>query len=218
MKAMILAAGLGKRMRPLTDTTPKPLLPVRGKPLIVYHIEALVNAGVRDIVINHAWLGEKIEQVLGDGSQYGASIVYSPEGEPLETAGGIINALPLLGDAPFIVVNGDVWTDYPIVNLLDVDCDQAHLVLVPNPEHNTAGDFALSDNGSVQSQGQETYTFSGVSVLSPGLFKGLPQGKRALREPLLKAMAENAVSGELYKGQWCDVGTPERLAEIDALA
>lgn len=219
MKAMILAAGFGKRMRPLTNHLPKPLLPVAGKPLIVYHLEKLAAAGVRDIVINHAYLGEKIEAALGDGAQFGVSIRYSPEGEPLETGGGIARALPLLGNEPFIVTNGDVWTDYDYANLLGglKPEQQAHLVLVGNPGHNPRGDFVLRDNavlpaGADQGRG---LTYSGISVLHPKLFAACPTGGFPLRDPLIAAIKSGKVTGEYFSGVWMDIGTPERLHDLE---
>ncbi len=223
MKAMILAAGRGERMRPLTDETPKPLLPAGGKPLIVWHIEALVHAGIRDIVINHAHLGHLIEQALGDGSRFGANLRYSPEGEALETAGGIANALPRLGDAPFAVINGDIACDYdlarlpPIAAALRARSLRAHLVLVPNPPHHPRGDFALRE-GRLSAEGEPKLTFSGIGVYDPALFAGIPRGARAPLAPLLRAaMGEGAVGGELHAGRWMDIGTPERLAQLDRL-
>lgn len=223
VKAMILAAGRGERMRPLTDAMPKPLLVAGGKPLIVWHIEALVRAGVRDLVINHAHLGRMIEAVLGDGARFGAAIRYSPEGEALETAGGIANALPLLGDAPFVVINGDIASDFdyarlPVLAHTMPDRHlQAHLVLVPNPPHHPQGDFALRD-GKVSDKGEPKLTFSGIGLYDPVLFSGIERGARAKLAPLLRAaMERNAVGGELHAGRWMDVGTPERLAELDRL-
>jgi MurNAc alpha-1-phosphate uridylyltransferase len=217
MKGMILAAGLGKRMRPLTNHTPKPLLPLAGKPLIEYHIEAMVGAGIRDIVINHAYLGEQIEACLGDGSRLGARIVYSPEGEPLNTGGGVFNALPLLGDQAFLLVNGDVWADYPFTRLLNKPVELAHLVMVDNPDHNDSGDFSLADDGRLNCAGDgRGLTFSGISLLSPSLFEGCRAGDFPLRDPLIKAMELGAVSGEYYPGGWVDVGTPERLQLLEA--
>jgi len=215
MKAMILCAGRGARMRPLTDSTPKPLLPVAGKPLVQYHIEKLAQAGIKEIVVNHAWLGEQVEKTLGNGSQWGVSIHYSAEAEALETAGGIIKALPLLGENPFIVVNGDIWCDYPFEKLLKLSPEKAHVVLVENPEHNPQGDFSLAGNGLVADDGDEKFTFSGVSVMSAMLFSGLDADKMALAPLLRDAMARQQVSGELYQGEWVDVGTPERLAKLD---
>ncbi|MGK0498432.1 MAG: MurNAc alpha-1-phosphate uridylyltransferase [Oceanicoccus sp.] len=219
MKAMILAAGLGKRMRPLTDNTPKPLLLCAGKPLIVYHIDALVAAGVQDIVINHAYLGEQIESSLGDGSQFGARIQYSAEGEPLNTGAGIANALPLLGDEPFILSNGDVWTDFDFTTLLDRPIELAHLVMVSNPEHNPQGDFSLTANGRLladrDSDNGVGLTYSGLSILHPKLFAFCPSGPFPLRQPLMAAMNESKVSGQHHAGLWTDVGTPKRLAELE---
>lgn len=224
MKAMILAAGLGTRMRPLTDHTPKPLLEVGGKPLIVWHVDNLVRAGFTDIVINTAWLGEKLEAALGDGRALGAHIRWSHEGEPLETAGGLVRALPLLGSDPFLVVNGDIWLRYDFTALRTSFAHMqklAHLVLVANPAHNPQGDFALKGRVfagvecRVQSEGEPRFTFSGLSVMSPRLFAELPQGKRALAPLLRAAMADDLVSGEYFAGPWVDVGTPARLAELD---
>ncbi|MDH1629088.1 N-acetylmuramate alpha-1-phosphate uridylyltransferase MurU [Pseudomonas mosselii] len=218
MKAMILAAGKGERMRPLTLHTPKPLVPAAGKPLIEYHLEALARAGIREVVINHAWLGQQVEDHLGDGSRFGLRIRYSPEGEPLETGGGIFKALPLLGDAPFLLVNGDVWTDYDFAGLNAPLQGLAHLVLVDNPGHHGRGDFRLVD-GQV-SDGDDaagTLTFSGISVLDPALFEGCQPGAFKLAPLLRKAMAEGRVSGEHYRGHWIDVGTLERLADVERL-
>lgn len=213
MKAMILAAGKGERMRPLTLHTPKPLLPVAGKPLIEYHIERLVAAGCRELVINHAWLGEQIEQALGDGSRWGVFIQYSAETEPLETGGGIRRALPLLGDEPFILVNGDVWTDYDFSVLPRQLDGLAHLVLVNNPEHHPQGDFLLQDD-RVLTEGQgQRLTYSGIAVLSPQLLADCEQGAFKLAPLLRVAMTAGAVSGEHYGGRWLDVGTPERLQQ-----
>lgn len=218
MRAMILAAGLGKRMRPLTLDTPKPLLTVAGKALIEYHIENLVAAGLCDIVINHAWLGEKIEQALGDGSRYGARLRYSAEGAPLETAGGIHKALPLLVESPddcFVVVNGDVFTNYDFSRLPSVCEGLAHLVLVDNPVHNPDGDFHLVQGG-VKDQGAPRLTFSGISVLKASLFSGIEPGPAALAPLLRNAMADGQVSGEYFDGFWSDIGTPQRLAEVES--
>ena len=220
MKAMILAAGLGNRMRPLTLHTPKPLLEVGGKPLIVWHIEKLQKIGVTEIVINTAWLGEKLATTLGDGSQFGVNILWSHEGEGLETAGGIINALPLLGDEPFILVNGDVWTTMDFASLLDVQLgeQQAHLVLVENPPQHLKGDFILSNGLAYtfeQEQLGEALTYSGIAVLHPRMFVGLENGKRPLAPLLKQAMQQQQVSGEKLQGIWVDVGTPERLEQLD---
>jgi N-acetyl-alpha-D-muramate 1-phosphate uridylyltransferase len=220
MKAMILAAGLGNRMRPLTLHTPKPLLEVGGKPLIVWHIEKLQKIGVTDIVINTAWLGEKLAQALGDGSQFGVNILWSHEGEGLETAGGIVNALPLLGDQPFILVNGDVWTTMDFVPLLDIHLQHhlAHLVLVENPVQHPQGDFTLS-NGQAYTFEQhvkgENLTFSGVSVIDPRMFAGLENGKRPLAPLLKQGMLDHKILASKLNGAWVDVGTPERLADLD---
>ena len=220
MKAMILAAGLGNRMRPLTLHTPKPLLEVGGKPLIVWHIEKLQKIGVTEIVINTAWLGEKLATTLGDGSQFGVNILWSHEGEGLETAGGIINALPLLGDEPFILVNGDVWTTMDFASLLDVQLgeQQAHLVLVENPPQHLKGDFILSNGLAYtfeQEQSGEALTYSGIAVLHPQMFVGLENGKRALAPLLKQAMQQQQVSAEKMQAVWVDVGTPARLQQLD---
>lgn len=213
MNALILAAGRGERMRPLTDHTPKPLLRAGGRALIEYHLSALVAAGFTDIVINHAHLGAQIEQALADGRRYGARIRYSAESEALETGGGIANALPLLGDAPFLVVNGDIWTDYPYAHL-SPPAGLAHLVLVDNPSHHPGGDFAL-DGERVCEQGEPMLTFSGIGIYRPQLFAGCRPGKFPLAPLLRRAMAQGAVSGEYYAGRWFDVGTPQRLQQLD---
>lgn len=216
MKAMILAAGRGERMRPLTDHTPKPLLTAAGKPLIEYTIKQLVSAGFNDIVINHAHLGKQIENKLGDGNQFGAIISYSPEGEQgLETAGGIINALHLLGDDVFLVVNGDIATDFPFAELRNLNVDLAHLVLVNNPDHNVQGDFGLDSNGKVTETGFENLTFSGIGLYRPELFSNTPAGSRKLAPLLRQAISDHRVSGQKYEGFWMDIGTPERLQELD---
>ncbi len=220
MKAMILAAGLGNRMRPLTLYTPKPLLEVGGKPLIVWHIEKLKNMGVTEIVINSAWLADKLISSLGDGSQFGVDIRWTREEEGLETAGGIINALPLLGIDPFILVNGDVWTtmDFEALRDIKLNDDLAHLVLVDNPKQHPDGDFTLLDGRAFtfdQDVKGESLTFSGVSVIHPKLFDGLEHGKRPLAPLLKQAMQNQKVSAEKLKGAWVDVGTPERLMELD---
>ena len=210
MTAMILAAGLGSRMRPLTNHTPKPLLEVGGKPLIVWHIEQLKKAGFEEIVINVAYLGQQIIDYLGDGSKYGVKIVFSDEQKEgaLETAGGIIKALPLLSET-FLVVNGDVWTDYLYVNNFELREDSlAHLVLVANPEHNLKGDFLLTGTN-------EKYTFSGVGYYSKSLFKGLAYGKVPLAPLLFKSIDNNKVTTEYHDGEWHDIGTPKRLSLLD---
>ncbi|AZC25696.1 N-acetylmuramate alpha-1-phosphate uridylyltransferase MurU [Pseudomonas sessilinigenes] len=219
MKAMILAAGKGERMRPLTLTTPKPLLPVAGVPLIEYHLRALAAAGFREVVINHAWLGEQIEAALGDGQRWGLSIRYSAEGQPLETGGGIFQALPLLGEEPFLVVNGDIWTDYDFATLRRPLVGLAHLVMVDNPAHHpTGGDFCL-ENGLLHDgqPGAATLTYSGISVLHPQLFRDCAGGAFKLAPLLREAMAQGQVSGEHMHGQWIDVGTVERLAQVEDL-
>lgn len=216
MKAMILAAGRGERMRPLTDSTPKPLLRAGGRRLIEYHLENLAQAGIREVVINHAHLGEQIEQVLGDGSRYDVSIVYSAEGKALETGGGIFNALPLLGEAPFLVINGDIWCDYPYARLIKREVALAHLVLVDNPPQHSTGDFVLEDGRVHDSQGGRL-TFSGIGLYHPRLFDGCEVGAFALAPLLRRAMAAGQVSGEHYCGRWFDIGTPERLQQLDRL-
>jgi MurNAc alpha-1-phosphate uridylyltransferase len=218
MKAMILAAGKGERMRPLTLTTPKPLVRAGGVPLIEYHLRALAAAGFTEIVINHAWLGQQIEGYLGDGSRYGVQIQYSPEGEPLETGGGIFRALPLLGDEAFVVVNGDIWTDYDFSVLHQPISGLAHLVLTRNPVHHPAGDFQLIDGLVRDGQAEAaTLTYTGIAVLHPQLFEGCSAGAFKLAPLLRTAMASGQVSGECLKGLWVDVGTHERLAEAEAL-
>ncbi len=219
MKAMILAAGKGERMRPLTLTTPKPLIRAAGVPLIEYHLRALARAGFTEIVINHAWLGQQIEDHLGDGSRFGLSIRYSPENEPLETGGGIFRALPLLGEEPFLVVNGDIWTDYDFATLRRPLAGLAHLVMVDNPAHHpTGGDFCL-DNGLLHDgePGASTLTYSGISVLHPRLFEHCRAEAFKLAPLLREAMAKGLVSGEHMHGQWIDVGTIERLAQVEHL-
>ena len=216
MKAMILAAGRGDRMRPLTDITPKPLLKVAGKPLIQYTIENLVAAGFTELVINVAYLGEQIMQTLGDGKQFGANIVYSPEGaEGLETAGGIIHALPLLGAEPFLVVNSDVACDFPLAQLKQAPKGLAHLVFIPNPEHHPDGDFSLGPDGIMSVESNNKCTFSGIGVYKPELFSGVPEGKLKLRPVLEQAMADELVSGEKFSGFWMDIGTQERLQALE---
>lgn len=217
MKAMILAAGRGERMRPLTDHTPKPLLLAAGKPLIEHTIRQLVAAGFYDIVINHAHLGLQIETCLGNGNQFGANISYSSEGEQaLETAGGIINAMHLLGNEAFLVVNGDIATDFPFAELKNRTVDLAHLVLVDNPAHNAQGDFGLDSTGLVISIGADQLTFSGIGLYRPELFNNIPAGPSKLAPLLRKAIAERRVSGQKMNGFWMDIGTPERLQELDS--
>lgn len=223
---MILAAGRGERMRPLTDTTPKPLLMAGDEPLIGWHLRRLKAAGISDIVINHAWLGRQIEQRLGNGAAYGVNIAYSAEGETgLETAGGIATALDLLGDAPFLVINGDVLTDVDFQaackRIHEMNQDVAHLWLVPNPPHNPKGDFDLLPTGRVAAQpsAQNGGTFSGIGLYHPELFADLPKRTPAKLAPLLReAMQQNRVGGQWHTGLWLDVGTPERLAQAAAYA
>jgi len=228
MIAMLLAAGRGERMRPLTDHTPKPLLEAAGKPLIVWHIENLVCAGITELVINHAHLGALIEAALGDGSRFGARIRYSPEARALETAGGIANALPLLGDEPFAVINSDIYCDYAFALLperaaaLQASGDAAHLVLVDNPPHHPNGDFALSGSRLYPLPTSHfplptLLTFSGIGIYQPSLFSHITRGSSAPLAPLLREqIALGKVSGEYYRGLWVDVGTPQRLAELDS--
>jgi len=215
MKAMLLAAGRGERMRPLTDHTPKPLLRVGGQTLIGHHIAALARAGYRELVINHAHLGAQLVAALGDGSDYGVHIDYSPEPPgALETGGGIFNALPRLGEGPFVVVNADIWTDFDFALLPRRPGGLAHLVLVDNPVHHPQGDFALQ-NGHVSADGAPRLTFSGIGVYRPELFAGSPGGSFPLAPLLRRAMADGQVSGERYAGAWFDIGTPERLAAVN---
>jgi len=215
MKAMILAAGRGERMRPLTDDTPKALLRIGGQTLIERHVHALVKAGFSEIVINHAHLGEQIESALGDGNAYGVEIRYSPETpHALETGGGIFNALPLLGDDPFLVVNADIWTDFPLGGLPAGIEGLAHLVLVDNPEHHLQGDFSLSA-GLVSQTGPKMLTFSGIGVYSPALFENCTPGAFPLAPLLRQAMNTGRVSGEHYRGSWFDIGTAERLEAVN---
>lgn len=218
MKAMILAAGKGERLRPLTLHTPKPLVRAAGVPLIEYHVRALAAAGFRELVINHAWLGQQIEDYLGDGSRFGLQIAYSAEGEPLETGGGIFQALPLLGDQPFLVINGDIFTDYPFAELRRPLSGLANLVLVDNPAHHPAGDFCLNAGQVADArQGWVSLTYSGMAVLAPELFADCQAGAFKLAPLLRQAMAQGQVSGERFAGCWVDVGTHERLAEVEQL-
>jgi len=217
---MILAAGRGERMRPLTDLTPKPLLEVGGKPLIVWHIERLAQAGINELVINHAHLGKQIVNMLGDGSRLGVRIRYSDEGIALETAGGIAFALQLLGSEPFAVINGDIWCDYDFSRLpvfaANMQQDHAHLVLVDNPPQHPDGDFGLRNGRVVEAKPK--VTFSGIGLYRPELFAQIPPGSKAPLAPLLRAqIAAGKVSGELHPGLWFDVGTPQRLAELGSL-
>lgn len=214
MHAMILAAGRGERLRPLTDRLPKPLIRVGGKPLIQHHIERLAAAGINDIVINLGWLGEQIRALLGSGASLGVSIDYSEEPPgALETAGGVVQALPLLGKEPFLLISADVLTDYPFNRLAQTSPGAAaHLVLVDNPPHHSAGDFSLEDR-CVVAGGKSRLTYSGIAVFDPALFADLSPGRRALRPVLERAIAEGRVVGEHYTGLWADIGTPQRLAK-----
>jgi MurNAc alpha-1-phosphate uridylyltransferase len=215
MKAMILAAGRGERMRPLTDTMPKPLLRIGGQTMIERHIHALARAGIRELVINHAHLGDKLVKALGDGGNYGVDIRWSSEPEgALETGGGIFNALPLLGEAPFIVVNADIWTDFPFGELPEQPDGLAYLVLVDNPKHHPGGDFVLS-TGRVLQGGGAPLTFSGIGVYRPELFAGCAAGAFPLAPLLRRAMDDGQVRGTHYQGTWFDIGTPERLQEVN---
>lgn len=234
MKALIFAAGLGERMRPLTDTTPKPLLHAGGKPLIVWHLEKLAAIGVRDVVVNTSWLAEQFPQALGDGAAWGLRIAYSFEGpQPLETGGGMLHALPMLGDAPdcneaFLLVNGDVWTDYDFAQLPREPAGLAHLVMVDRPSHATHGDFALDEDGYVRPDGANKLTYAGLGIYRPSVLQdwrriaGAEAGAdqvppRFKLAPILKAMMPtNAITGEHYRGRWTDVGTPQRLADLEA--
>jgi MurNAc alpha-1-phosphate uridylyltransferase len=218
MKVMILAAGRGERMRPLTDHTPKPLLCVGEKTIIEHTINQLVSAGFNDIIINHAYLGDLIEEYLGNGHRYGATISYSPEGnQGLETAGGIINALPLLGEDVFLVVNGDIATNFPFAGLKNITVDLAHIVLVDNPEHHRLGDFCLDTIDKVSLNCAEKFTFSGIGLYHPKLFSNIPAGSRKLGHLLREAIVNQRVSGQHFSGFWMDIGTPERLQELDFL-
>lgn len=212
---MILAAGEGRRMRPLTDDKPKPLLEVCGKPLLAFHLERLVASGFTEIIVNASYLGDQIEAFCGDGQHWGCRIDVVLEPAPLETAGGIVNALPLLGDEPFAVINGDVFTDYPLGRLRShaLGTEHAHLVMVPNPAHHPEGDFQLEGGRIVETQ-QSSCTFAGLSVMSPQLFAGLTPGKAALRPLLDRAVASQRLTGEIWDGLWSDVGTPERLESL----
>jgi len=227
MKALIFAAGKGERMRPLTDRTPKPLLPARGKPLVEWHLEKLAALGVSDVVLNIAWLAPAFAPALGDGSRWGLRLHYSDEGaEPLETGGGLLHALPLLGDAPFLAVNGDIFTDHDFARLPREPAGLAHLVLVDNPDHHPRGDFALGADGRVSDDGAAKLTFAGIGVYRPAILAGwrdiigaapgadaTPPRFRLV--PLLRAaMARGEVTGEHHRGEWTDVGTPERLAAL----
>ena len=216
MKAMILAAGRGERMRPLTDTTPKPLLKVKDKELIVYHIEKLAYLGFKEIIINIAHLGYKIPEALGDGSMWNVNLIYSDEQKDgaLESAGGIIKALPLLGQDTFLVVNGDVFCNYDFDVNFDLKDDLAHLILVANPEHNPNGDFGLENNRALN-KAEQMYTFSGIGYYSPKLFEALHVERKALAPLLRIAIKQNKISAALHVGYWHDIGTPQRLEQIN---
>jgi MurNAc alpha-1-phosphate uridylyltransferase len=206
-------------MLPLTDHTPKPLLPVAGKPLIEHHVLRLAAAGFTDLVINHAHLGAQIEAYLQNGSRYGVRIAYSREEQPLETGGGIFRALPLLGSEPFLLLNTDIWTDYPLAQLLNMNPPRGHLVMVDNPEQHPGGDFYLDAQGLLGEQGEGAkLTYAGLSVFHPDLFAGCRDGVFPLRPLFVQAMAVGLLTGEYYRGQWLDVGTPERLQHADKLA
>lgn len=217
MKAIVLAAGRGERMRPLTDDTAKPLLRVGGHALIDYHLQALAATGVSEAVVNLSWQSGKLREHLGDGSRWGLALHFSDEGPvALEVGGGIQRALSWLGPAPFLVVNGDIWTDYPISLRALPAASKAHLILVPNPDHNPHGDFALDDSGRVVEGGRRR-TYSGIGLFSPSLFDGCRPGRFPLRPLLDRAAVTGHLTGELYEGRWFDIGTPARLAELDEM-
>ena len=214
MRAMILAAGSGERLRPLTDSLPKPLVEINGKTLIEYHLEALSNAGFGEVVINQGHLGHMLPAALGDGSRWGLDILWSDEQpDALETGGGIFKALPMLGLSPFLVINGDIRTDYPLARLRAVKCDWAHLVMVDNPAHNPKGDFALQA-ARIRRDGAKKFTYSGIAVYDPRLFSECQGGAFSVVPLLLSAMENQLVTGELFRGTWGDIGTPKRLESI----
>ena len=221
MKAMILAAGLGKRMRPLTDQCPKPLLEVAGKPLLQYHLEALAAGGIEQVVINLAYRGEQIRDFVGDGRRFGLSVDYSPEPEPLETGGALLKALPLLGPDPFLLVNGDVWTDHPLVELAEPGLPQSmdgRLLLVANPDFHPRGDFALDSNSCLSDAPElPRYTYAGISLLHPRLIADYPRRRAIfpLLEALQPALAKGRLEGRVHRGRWSDVGTPQRLEQLN---
>jgi MurNAc alpha-1-phosphate uridylyltransferase len=213
---MLLAAGRGERMRPITDSLPKPLVKVGGKPLIAWHLAALARAGIREVLINLSWLGEQVRATLGDGRDYGVAIRYSDEGPvPLETGGGIFNAVPLLGPGPFLVINADIWTDIDFAALALEQAAHARLLLIPNPPHHPRGDFGL-EGDLVVSRDTDRYTYSGVGVYRPEFFAGCTPGRFPLLPLLNRAIASGLVRAQVHRGEWCDVGTPERLASLDA--
>jgi N-acetyl-alpha-D-muramate 1-phosphate uridylyltransferase len=215
MKAMLLAAGRGERLRPITDSVPKPLVRVGGRPLIAWHLAALARAGVREVVINVSWLGEQLRAALGDGRDFGVHISWSEEGPvPLETGGGILKALPLLAPAPFLVVSADIWTDIDFARIRIADEAQAHLVLIPNPAHHPRGDFGL-DADRVVDRDTDRFTYANVGLYRPALFDGFSPGRFPLLAALRRGIAAQQITGELHRGEWCDVGTPERLAGLD---
>ena len=216
MRAMVLAAGRGERLRPITDSLPKPLVRVGGRTLIARHLSALARAGIREVVINLSWLGEQLRAVLGDGGDFGVHISWSEEGPvPLETGGGIFRAVPLLGPEPFLVVNGDIWTDIDFSRLVLAPAAHAHLVLIANPPHHPRGDFAL-EGGRVINRDSDRLTYSGVGVYRPEFFHDCAPGRFPLLPLLNRAIAAGRARGELHRGEWCDVGTPERLASLEA--
>jgi MurNAc alpha-1-phosphate uridylyltransferase len=225
VRALIFAAGKGERMRPLTETTPKPLLGVGGKPLVEWHLEKLAALGVSDVVLNISWLADRFAPALGDGARWGLRLHYSHEGpEPLETGGGMLRALPLLGEAPFLAVNGDIWTDYDFARLPREPAGVAHLVMVDNPSQHPRGDFHLDDRGQLHASGSPTLTFSGIGLYRPDILRDWQAQPGADGEPprfklaplLVAAMGRGAITGEHHRGRWTDVGTPQRLAELDA--
>jgi MurNAc alpha-1-phosphate uridylyltransferase len=214
MRAMILAAGRGERLRPLTDSVPKPLVKVGGRTLIDYHLSNLATAGFREIVINLSHLGQLVRDAIGDGSRWHVNIHYSDEPPgALETGGGIQQALPMLGESPFLVINGDIWTDYSLGRLRAVKCDQAHLIMVPNPDHNPGGDFRL-DGARLDNGEDHRLTFSGIAVYHPRFFATCKPGRFSVAPMLHRTMDEKLVTGELHRGAWYDTGTPERLAAL----
>lgn len=220
MKAMILAAGLGKRMRPLTDTLPKPLIPVRGKPLIAYHLEALARAGITQVIINLAYRGAQIQEFVGDGAAWGLEVVYSQESQPLETGGAIVHAAALLGDEPFILLNADIFTDFDFTRLLAIRLVEGSLgclMLVPNPSFKPIGDFDVTTTGHLQLlKASAGYTFAGISVLHPSLVLNYPKRRDCfgLAEVFRNAASGSRLNAQVYSGRWSDVGTPERLAAL----
>ncbi len=218
MKAMVLAAGRGERLRPLTDRIPKPLVEVRGEPLIVRHLKALRRAGITDVVVNLSWLGDQLRAALGDGAAFGLSIKYSEEGPvPLETGGGILRALAELTPGPFLVVSGDIWTDFDFAHLSLPAGSLAHLVLIPNPPHVPNGDFGLAGGRVVaRADAAQRYTYGNIGLYTQEFFRGCDEARFPLIQPLNRALAAGRLTGELYTGRWCDVGTPERLANLEA--